>query len=479
MLRSLALTNFRAFGSRQEMEFAIPDGRSPGSGLTILVGPNNSGKTSVFRALLLASHSECVIDREQLRSGRPFEIDVTLDDARVELRAGRGTSHYAIVYPNALSGAAVSFPPGVHLTPLGEQLIVVRSRRAWAGRNASNQSLDSVQYANAVLEAEPNSVDHDFVSRLKDIATTRRHPDLNAMIRAVLPRFGQWMLDRTYGFDVVLYEAAGVIHTADDAGEGVGSVMRICAALLDADSPNCLLIDEPELSLHPQAQRRLAELLSRSSATKQIIISTHSPHFVRWKDLTNGARIYRVSKPTLREAVLRRASSANIAAIAKLETSWQQPQTLDDLAKEVFFTEGVVFLEGQEDVGLLRREIARHDVPSEFDLFGYGAAGAGNIAKFLSLAREVGIKAAAVYDGDKVDESKAIEMEFPDVLVEVLPTPDIRDKHSRDPRTQRETDIVQKEGLFDRAGKLKPAYTTYLDELLDRLNEHFGVFVSF
>jgi energy-coupling factor transporter ATP-binding protein EcfA2 len=461
------------------MEFAIPDGSSPGSGLTILVGPNNSGKTTVFRALLLASHSECVIDREQLRSGGPLEIDVTLDDARVELRPGQGTRHYAIVYPNALSGAAVSFPPGVHQTPVGHQLIVVRSRRAWVGRNASNQNLDHVQYADAVLQAEPNSVDHDFVSRLKDIAATLRHQDLNEMIRAVLPRFGRWILDRTYGFDVVLYEAAGITHTADDAGEGVGSVMRICAALLDADPPKSLLMDEPELSLHPQAQRRLAELLSRASATKQIIISTHSPHFVRWKDLTNGARIYRVSKPNLREAVLRRASSTTIAAIARLETSWQQPQTLDDLAKEVFFTEGVVFLEGQEDVGLLRREIARRDRASEFDLFGYGASGAGNIAKFLLLAHEVGIKAAAVYDGDKTDDAKAIAADLPEVLVEVLPTPDIRDKHSRDPQTQRETDIVEKAGLFDRSGKLKPAYAAYLDGLIDRFNEHFGIFVSF
>ena len=44
-----------------------------------------------------------------------------------------------------------------------------------------------------------------------------------------------------------------------------------------------ILIDEPEISLHPDLQRKLFSLLVEYSKDKQIIVSTHSPYFVDWK----------------------------------------------------------------------------------------------------------------------------------------------------------------------------------------------------
>jgi len=41
------------------------------------------------------------------------------------------------------------------------------------------------------------------------------------------------------------------------------------------------LIDEPELHLHPKAQEKLAYLLLEESKTKQIIVASHSPYFLK------------------------------------------------------------------------------------------------------------------------------------------------------------------------------------------------------
>lgn len=41
------------------------------------------------------------------------------------------------------------------------------------------------------------------------------------------------------------------------------------------------LLDEPELHLHPKAQRKLVSLLFEESKTKQIFISTHSPYLIK------------------------------------------------------------------------------------------------------------------------------------------------------------------------------------------------------
>jgi predicted ATP-dependent endonuclease of OLD family len=101
-------------------------------------------------------------------------------------------------------------------------------------------------------------------------------------------------------------------------------------------------------------------------------------------------------------------------------------------------------------------------------IFGYGVGGFGNIKHFLDMAEDLGIRAAAIYDGDHEGEKKSAADEFPDSLVELLPTPDIRDKPARDAQGK-ETDQIQKLGIFDRAGVIKPECENYLVKLLEKI----------
>ena len=50
MITSLMIHGFRGFGEEKTIQFALPNGSS-GSGLTIFVGANNSGKTTILEAL--------------------------------------------------------------------------------------------------------------------------------------------------------------------------------------------------------------------------------------------------------------------------------------------------------------------------------------------------------------------------------------------------------------------------------------------
>lgn len=58
-----------------------------------------------------------------------------------------------------------------------------------------------------------------------------------------------------------------------------GSIRFIClaTALLQPNPPSTLIIDEPELGLHPEAIRILAELIQNSAKRTQLIIATQSP----------------------------------------------------------------------------------------------------------------------------------------------------------------------------------------------------------
>jgi predicted ATPase len=61
-----------------------------------------------------------------------------------------------------------------------------------------------------------------------------------------------------------------------------GSIRFIClaTALLQPNPPATLIIDEPELGLHPEAIRILAEIVQNASKRTQIIIATQSPLFL-------------------------------------------------------------------------------------------------------------------------------------------------------------------------------------------------------
>ncbi len=61
-----------------------------------------------------------------------------------------------------------------------------------------------------------------------------------------------------------------------------GSIRFIClaTALLQPTPPSCLILDEPELGLHPAAIQLLAELIKDASQRTQLIISTQSPELV-------------------------------------------------------------------------------------------------------------------------------------------------------------------------------------------------------
>jgi len=58
-----------------------------------------------------------------------------------------------------------------------------------------------------------------------------------------------------------------------------GSIRFIClaTALLQPNLPSTLIIDEPELGLHPEAIRILGELINSAAKRTQIIIATQSP----------------------------------------------------------------------------------------------------------------------------------------------------------------------------------------------------------
>lgn len=117
------------------------------------------------------------------------------------------------------------------------------------------------------------------------------------------------LVDEQYGqaeyrFDFGLPDAAvfmkqGRMHVDDGAGEtpvdgkGTGMQRAIALAIIQLyarsstlkdetnPTPLALMLDEPETWLHPSAQLKLGEALSRIGQREQVFIVTHSPYLIR------------------------------------------------------------------------------------------------------------------------------------------------------------------------------------------------------
>lgn len=105
-----------------------------------------------------------------------------------------------------------------------------------------------------------------------------------------------------------------------------GTLRFICLATLlnhpEILRPNLLLIDEPELGLHPFALTLLAEMIQQAADLQQIIISTQSADLVNHFEPEDIVVVDRKDE----ESVFKRLDSESLA-------SWLEDYTLGDLWK--------------------------------------------------------------------------------------------------------------------------------------------------
>lgn len=78
-------------------------------------------------------------------------------------------------------------------------------------------------------------------------------------------------------------------YSEANAGSGETAVIRLVHSVMNAEKYSLILLDEPEVSLHPSAQRKVKDFLLNEIINKkhQIIISSHSPAII--KDLPKEA----------------------------------------------------------------------------------------------------------------------------------------------------------------------------------------------
>lgn len=203
---------------------------------------------------------------------------------------------------------------------------------------------------------------------------------------------------------------AGKLDFTEFAQLGSGAQRAIEMALIrylaktSTDGTNCarklLLIDEPELYLHPQGVRRIRQALAQLSVKGfQVVFTTHSPLMLDRANAEHTVIVRREpDKGTKTRKPLRRAVTD---ALAEAKSQSRVLFELGNIA-EIYFAERVVLCEGKTDRRILPLAYERlNGRAPELDHVAFVSIGScSDIRKALAVLRAMEIPASAVADLD-------------------------------------------------------------------------------
>lgn len=460
MIDNISIHGLRGFGKQQSIQFAIPNDKE-GSGLTILVGANNSGKTTILEALRSFNAIE---DNPPSFSERKRNIKCENGKVHLKLQMTNGDNYTIDTVESGGSTTKIVKKHGPW--GLGLNIFVLPSRRFMEYEFYQN-TMERDDYART-LQRNVHNRTHiipQFNNRLFKMQSSRE--EFDPLLKKILGYDLEWAIEQNENGSFYLKLIVnGCMHSSEGLGDGIWSVFTICDALYDSKPGSVIAIDEPELSLHPAYQKKIVQLFKEYSADRQIIISTHSPYFVDMDSLVNGAFLYRTTKDEegdIRVFSLSEESKKNVGGFLN---DINQPHTLGTEAKEMFFLEDKIILtEGQEDVIMYNKALNQISIQLYGTFFGWGSGGASNITKIAKILHDLGfVKVFAIFDGDSSSDLEGFKKKFPDYGAIMISALDVRDKTAME--------SPAKEGIMERDGTLKTKYKDEVVGIFNKINRY-------
>lgn len=263
----------------------------PKNGMTLFIGPNNSGKSLLLREL------SSFATNPEMRSSNPYWVH----GARAE-NEGSGAEFLAWLEERGHRswqpepGAAVQYHSGTGTSLTAEVLSRWWEHGAW---NELRALLMSAQWTDNRLQVESQDALWNFLEPGHS-AVQHLFEDRNAEKRfsnLMKQAFGKPVIVDRYGQSITLrvgdpnvtetvppappevVAAFRSLPTLDTQGDGFKSFAQLILSTMVRPAP-IVIIDEPEAFLHPPHARLLGRLLASMPSPSQVFVATHSADFL-------------------------------------------------------------------------------------------------------------------------------------------------------------------------------------------------------
>lgn len=459
MYKELKIKGLRGFGTEQTLNLAVPVDDKEGSGLTIIVGANNSGKSTIWEAFRALSGQQDVSFTEgQRNKNANHQIKVSISDTN-----------------DALSTLQTVPSGGSETTKTGNAVkcFTLPSRRTFSPAFRKHGQISKDDYILSYMQMAPQrgSGNDKFSIRLFESNRDQTKKELfNTEVSKVLGFKPNWTIEQADAGNYYLKLHFGdSYHNSDGAGEGFLSIFTIVDSLYDSQPGDIIVIDEPELSLHPALQRKLSDLFMEYSKNRQIVIFTHSPFFINWTALANGAELSRTHKDAgSGDTLIFRLSDESKRNIASQLGDRFNLHTLGLEAKEAFFLEdNIILTEGQDDVFYYNKYFKTEHTEIKGTFFGWGTGGADKMKFVAQILKDLGFKKVfGILDSDRIEESSSLQSVFSSYKFVTIPAKDVRDKEAVNAK-------AAVSGLFTAPGEIKNEYRNDMEAIANNINNYF------
>ena len=276
MITNITLQNFKCF---RELEV------NPKL-ITVFIGPNGTGKSSVLQALLLLKQSVLA----DLYGRQMHLINIPGEEAlapnfigeRVTPQVKFEITEDAEIYSYS---ETYSHEPTITLRPLlpnqdpkiSLALRELRTVPAVRGLVREKYRLGDTRPADIPLTEGLSEQEEQTASNLSYSRPIEGR--LSSLLKTVTGTGLRTEPVPPQSVEVISLTPSGGVNMVWE-GFGANALLLLLLHLLDAEKGATVLIEEPEIHLHPKAQAQLAEVLAdtATSEDKQIIMTTHSEH---------------------------------------------------------------------------------------------------------------------------------------------------------------------------------------------------------
>jgi len=421
---NLKVQGIRSFKNLTSISFAMPDGNTDGSGLNMLVGPNNSGKSSLIETLYLSNNNLDMIPNSirNTQSINGIQIEINFDNGNVKKISSMQNNP--------------AFINNIYVDNNGEKLIdnrpfaYILSSKRNIGINLTthSSSWQSFLHNNGGHNYRQENLSNNIGSRFINIIESNKEL-FDYELKEIIGYLPEWSLDSNDANSLFISFKEGLTqHNNSGSGDGFINLFVILTSLYDAPPNSTIVIDEPEIALHPDVQQKLMERLKFHSRNKQIIISTHSPYFIDLNLLNYGAKIFRFYKEN-ESTNIYTIKPEHISCINSLLNTIEQPYLQDIKSKEIFFLDKLILVEGPDDIYGYESLFKKFDYKTSGNFYGWGVGGAERIEHLLHLLSDLHYtKVVIILDNDKKNLGKKIANLYPDYKILIINAKDIRDK---------------------------------------------------